>query len=64
MNRFSNSALNISEARIGPKMNSTLRFREITSLFSYYEVKNRARKGILRGLLRNRGLKFLFVVEQ
>jgi hypothetical protein len=43
-------------------MNSftSTRFREITCLFNYYKVKNRATNGISRGLLRIPVLNLLF----
>ena len=36
-------------------------FREITRLFNYYKVKNRAVGGISLGLLRIAGIKIFFL---
>ena len=38
--------------------------REITCLFNYYKVKNRARRGFFPGLLRNTVLNIYLVVVQ
>ena len=61
MNKFPEPYLNgYQQQQICLLISFCALFREITRLFSYYKVKNRARIGFFRGLLLIIVLNFLF----